>query len=47
MSRWYSVRTRASVILVNRVAPTEPYTSMVQLEYDALLRLKKSIQVYD
>lgn len=43
------VRAKASVMagVVYGVSPAGLYTSTIQLEYDALLRLKKSIQVYD
>ena len=43
------LRAKASVHagVVDGVSPVGIYTSTIQLEYDALLRLKKSVQVFD
>ena len=43
------VRANASVYagMVDGISPEGIYTSTIQLEYDALLRLKRSVQVYD
>ncbi|RYF54178.1 MAG: hypothetical protein EOO39_39730, partial [Cytophagaceae bacterium] len=41
------VLAKTSFSLNMGIMPTGTYTSRVQLEYDALLRLKKTIQTYD